>query len=90
MTTTTIVLNTEEDPVRIRILGYYTVNGDMSETIKLIEVYEAFYKHPEASEHALLPRIETRIVKEYHRRSTSDGAICVLLEAAEKAILKIT
>ncbi len=73
-----------DDVVRRDHICYFTKRGEKN-ILKLMVVEEVYYKHPEAPEIALLPRIETREVGEASRLS-QEGAPFVLLEAAQNNI----
>lgn len=63
---------------------YYTSEGDNG-TIRLEEVVECSYKHPEAPDNATISRYETRTVKRVGR-SFPEAGVLVLMEANQKAI----
>lgn len=84
-----IIININEKPVKEKHICYYTTKSgpdtDNPKNIFLWEVYEAYYRHPDAPEHALIQTIETRLIKQENRFSIS-GASCVVLEAANNVI----
>lgn len=83
----TAFVNTEESPLRRRGICFYTKVHE-SDKIRLIEVVEYTYPHPDC-EGQTITVTEEELVGERHRY---DGAAAawVLLEAAQKAVRRIS
>jgi len=77
-------VNSEQPPLKVKHLCYYTTPNIESDKINLMEVYEAHYPHPEAPDDAIIHLTTTRLVKTL-RRSDYDCAHVVLMEAQQKA-----
>jgi hypothetical protein len=83
----TLAICTEpSDFVKEKHICYFTTNGLEENTIRLEEVVERFYKHPQAPEDAIIPVIETRVIKVCNRNSM-EAAVLLLMEANQKAIM---
>ena len=72
-----------EKPISEEHVAWFT-SGD-SRTIRLHEVVKAFYRHPDAPEHALVPVLEERFHGE-KLRVAHEAAAWVLLEATQQAV----
>ena len=79
-----IIINVSEEVIKEKHICYFTQIKECEGKIALYEVYEAFYKHPEAPEQALIQRIETRVIAAFNRNSVKASNL-ILLEAANNA-----
>ena len=78
----TVILNVHPDTeIRRELVCHFTQNSSDG-LIDLMAVEEVYYQHPEAPSVMMLPRTEIRRVDQF-RRTSSDGAHCILLEAAQ-------
>lgn len=84
MTFQTCFVNTEDVPVRVEHVCYYT-RDDGDNGITLHEVIQEFYKHPQAPNDALIPLITTRRVTSCNRLSERASPL-VVLEAMQKTV----
>ena len=75
-----------ENPVSEEHVAWLTEKSlSSADAIVLHEVVRAFYRHPDAPEHALIPVIELRSIGE-ERRVAPEAAAWILLEAAQQAV----
>ena len=82
----TIVLNTDEHPVKSEHICFYA-DIDSENHTRLFEVETVFYNHPEAQGQGLLPRIETKLVA-HHPIASYKSAQAMLLIHANKNVNK--
>jgi hypothetical protein len=83
-----LFINSLELPVKTKHLCYYTKvvqNLDKRDWIELIQVYQAYYKHPQQEDASMYIVLEERTIT-CQTRNSLIGASIVLLEAAQKAI----
>lgn len=66
---------------------YFTMEGtDLhNNKIRLMEVIDVLYDHPEAPGIGSINSLETRLVKEFYRHSNT-GGIAVVMEAQQNAV----
>ena len=86
MITQTIILNTEQRPVKERHIAFYACEKDL-EDITIGEVVEAFYPHPDTNE-ILISRLEMRSGKTEKKTSSSASPIQLVL-LADKNMLEV-
>ncbi len=78
-----LAINTESDPVkRVHIAYDVRMSGNC---VNVYAVEDCFYPHPEAPTMALVQRIETRRVGEYHLGTPSAAPWFLLWNAHEAA-----
>jgi len=75
-----------EEPVKQKHICWFTErkSGD-SRKIRLYEVRECFYRHPDALDIALIQNLEIFFIEEFNELDPA-AATWVLLEASQKAI----
>lgn len=79
-------INTEELPLSIRTICYYTKSN--LDTIAVFRVIEETYPHPDAPEDASVTVTKTELVKKYNRYEVH-AAYAILLEAAQNNTTEI-
>lgn len=80
-----LLINTDSEPVRRMHIAYAVdrAYAGSVRVLRLIAVEECFYPHPEAPEHALVQRIETRIVMECAEGTAKAAPLFLLWNAQE-------
>jgi hypothetical protein len=80
-------VNSNQPPIRTKHICYFTADRG-EEGIALCEVIENTYPHPEAPEDAVIPVIDTRVVK-IVKRTNYQAAPLILLEANQQTVRMI-
>lgn len=77
-----VFVNTDQQPKSVRHICWYTADGG-SGTIKLCEVIEEEYPHPDCPVHATVRIIRTKCIKTF-LRSEFRAAPAIVMEAAQR------
>lgn len=78
MTMQTLVINTDQFPIKTKHVAFYTSVDEARENISLREVLECFYPHPEAPEEVLISRLETKHIISFSLRDERSAALALL------------
>lgn len=83
MTTQTLILNTDQHPIKEKHVAFRAVRE--SDDLLLYEVVEAFYPHPQAPEEATISRLEIKFKAKEKTNSERGAYINLILLADQNA-----